>query len=150
MADQTTSSIVIAADAASIMDVIADFPAYPTWAQGVASAEVVVPGAAGQRAREVHFEIDATPIRDSYSLVYDWHGDDSVTWTLSEGKMLKAIDGEYDLDAQPDGTTQVTYALTVELAIPLIGMLKRKAEKVIIDAALKGLKRRVDSLAGSQ
>jgi hypothetical protein len=37
----------------------------------------------------------------------------------------------------------------VDIAIPMIGMLKRKAEKVIIDTALKGLKRRVESLARS-
>ena len=34
MAEQTTSSIVIAADPAAVMAVIADFPAYPEWAQG--------------------------------------------------------------------------------------------------------------------
>ncbi len=68
MADQTASSIVITADRASIMDVIADFPAYPLWAQGVKVADVVKPGAPGERARQVYFEIDATPIRDSYTL----------------------------------------------------------------------------------
>ena len=146
MPDQTTSSIAIAADAASIMDVIADFPAYPLWAQGVARAEVVVPGAPGERDKEVYFEIEATPIRDSYTLAYVWHSDHLVTWTLSEGKMLKAIDGLYELSELEDGSTEVTYALAVELAVPIIGMLRRKAEKVIIDAALKGLKKRVESL----
>ncbi|MEP7333221.1 MAG: cyclase, partial [Terracoccus sp.] len=29
--------------------------------------------------------------------------------------------------------------------IPMIGLLKRKAEKVIIDTALKGLKKRVEA-----
>jgi hypothetical protein len=53
MAEHTTSSIVISADAASIMEVIADFPAYPAWAQGVSRAEVVVPGAPGERAKTV-------------------------------------------------------------------------------------------------
>ena len=43
----------------------------------------------------------------------------------------------------------MTYSLEVDLAIPMIGMLKRKAEKVIIDAALKGLKKRVETLQGS-
>ncbi|HET7690260.1 MAG TPA: SRPBCC family protein [Nocardioidaceae bacterium] len=146
MADQTSSSIVIAADAPAIMDVIADFEAYPLWAQGVSSAEVVVPGGPGERAREVYFEIEATPIRDSYTLAYVWHSDHLVTWTLSEGKMLRAIDGSYELNELADGTTEVTYALSVELAVPMIGMLRRKAEKVIIDAALKGLKKRVESL----
>ncbi len=149
MAEQTSSSIVISADRSSIMDVIADFPAYPTWAQGVRLAQVRVPGAEGERAREVYFEIDATPIRDSYSLAYVWHDDRMVTWSLAEGKMMKAIDGVYELDQRGDGTTEVTYSLEVDLAIPMIGMLKRKAEKVIIDAALKGLKKRVETLQGS-
>ena len=41
MAEQTTSSIVIKAEPTEIMAVIADFDAYPEWAQGVKSAEVV-------------------------------------------------------------------------------------------------------------
>ena len=146
MADQTTSSILVAADPASIMAVIADFPKYPLWAQGVSVAEVVKPGGAGERAKQVYFEIDATPIRDSYTLEYTWHGDTSVTWCLADGKMMKAIDGVYELETRADGNTEVTYSLVVELAIPMIGMLRRKAEKVIIDSALKGLKKRVESL----
>ena len=35
MADQTTSSIVVDATPAEVMAVIADFPAYPEWVQGM-------------------------------------------------------------------------------------------------------------------
>jgi len=38
----------------------------------------------------------------------------------------------------------VTYRLAVDVKIPMLGMLKRKAEKVIIDTALKELKKRVE------
>ncbi|MGZ4664502.1 MAG: SRPBCC family protein [Frankiaceae bacterium] len=145
MAEQTTSSIVIAADSSAIMGVIADFDAYPAWAQGVKTADVVEPGSNG-RADQVYFELDASPIKDAYTLAYDWHGDDAVTWTLVQGKMLKAMDGAYELDERADGSTEVTYRLAVDISIPMIGMLKRKAEKVIIDTALKGLKKRVESL----
>jgi ribosome-associated toxin RatA of RatAB toxin-antitoxin module len=144
MAEQTTSSIVIDAPAAEVMAVIADFPAYPEWAQGMKKAEVVEEGAGG-RADKVAFELEATPIKDSYTLAYDWKGDSSVTWELVEGKMLKAMEGAYLL--RPSGAgTEVTYRLSVDLSIPMIGMLRRKAEKVIIDTALKGLKKRVESL----
>ena len=146
MAEQTTSSIVISAEPAQVMGVIADFPAYPSWAQGVKKAEPVEEGTDG-RATEVYFELDASPIKDQYTLAYDWKGDDSVTWTLVDGKMLKAMDGAYVLQSGEDGTTEVTYRLAVDISIPMIGMLKRKAEKVIIDTALKGLKKRVESLA---
>ena len=144
MAEQTTSSIVIDAPREKVMAVIADFPAYPEWAQGMKRAEVVEMGADG-RASKVHFDLEAAPIKDSYTLGYDWQGDDRVRWDLVEGKMLKAMEGAYEL--RPSGSgTEVTYRLAVELSIPMIGMLRRKAEKVIIDTALKGLKKRVESL----
>jgi len=144
MAEQTTSSIVIDAAPAAVMGVIADFDAYPSWAQGVKKAE---PVDAGKRPEQVYFELDASPIKDAYTLAYDWDGDDGVSWSLVEGKMLKAMDGAYLLEDRGDGSTEVTYRLAVDISIPMIGMLKRKAEKVIIDTALKGLKKRVESLA---
>lgn len=46
----------------------------------------------------------------------------------------------------PKGSgTEVTYELAVDLQIPMIGMLKRKAERKITDSALKDLKKRVES-----
>ena len=41
----------------------------------------------------------------------------------------------------------MTYMLEVELSIGMLGMFRRKAEKMIMDTALKELKRRVESLA---
>jgi uncharacterized membrane protein len=142
MADQTSSSIVVDAPPAEVMAVIADFPAYPTWVQGMKSVEVVQ-----ERdgvAEQVAFELEATPIKDSYTLAYDWQGDRSVSWHLVQGKMLKAMEGSYTLAPKGSGT-EVTYRLAVDISIPMIGMLKRRAEKVIIDTALKGLKKRVES-----
>ena len=144
MAEQTTSSIIVDATPAQVMAVIADFPAYPEWAQGMKQAEVVKEGSDG-RAEQVHFELEAAPIKDSYTLAYDWQGDSAVQWNLVEGRMLKAMEGAYELRPSGDGT-EVTYRLAVEVSIPMIGMLRRKAEKVIIDTALKGLKKRVEAL----
>jgi hypothetical protein len=150
MADQTSSSIVVDAPAADVMAVIADFPAYPKWAKGVTVAEVkesyddADPAAHG-RARQVYFALDVAPIKDEYTLAYVWDGDRQVTWTLVQGKMLRALDGAYLLDETTPGRTEVTYRLALDVSIPLIGMLKRKGEKILIDTALKGLKKRVES-----
>ena len=38
----------------------------------------------------------------------------------------------------------IRYTLTVDINMPMISMFKRKAEKTIIDGALKGLKKRVE------
>ena len=145
MAEQTSSSITIDAPPADVMAVIADFGSYPTWAKGVTTAEVISDGAQG-RAEEVFFALDVSPIKDEYTLAYQWDGDREVTWTLVEGKMLKALDGAYTLVDRGDDTTEVTYRLALDVSIPLIGMLKRKGEKILIDTALKGLKKRVESL----
>jgi hypothetical protein len=145
MAEQTTSSIVIDADPADVMGVIGDFPAYPEWAKGVTTAQVVKDGPDGW-AEQVFFELDVSPIKDEYTLAYEWDGYDAVTWTLVEGKMLRALDGAYLLRPLGNGSTEVTYRLSLDVSIPLIGMLKRKGEKILIDAALKGLKKRVESL----
>ena len=144
MAEQTSSSITIDAPPADVMAVIADFESYPAWAKGVQKAEVTAPGADG-RAEQVYFALDVSPIKDEYTLAYDWEADREVTWTLVEGNMLKMLDGAYTL-ADRDGTTEVTYRLALDVSIPLIGMLKRKGEKILIDTALKGLKKRVESL----
>ena len=146
MAEQTTSSIVVDAEPAAVMAVIADFPAYPAWAKGVRTAQVRSTYDDG-RAREVYFELDVAPIKDEYTLAYEWDDDRQVTWTLVEGKMLRSLDGAYVLGDLEGGATDVTYRLALDLSIPLIGMLKRKGEKILIDTALKGLKKRVESLA---
>ena len=146
MAEQTSSSIVIDAPPAAVMDVIADFAAYPDWAKGVKQPTVRAEGAGG-RAQEVFFSLDVAPIKDEYTLAYTWNGDHDVTWTLAEGKMLRALDGAYVLSDRGDGSTEVTYRLALDVSIPLIGMIKRKGEKILIDTALKGLKQRVESLA---
>jgi ribosome-associated toxin RatA of RatAB toxin-antitoxin module len=145
MADQTSSTIVIDAPPSAVMGVIADVPAYPEWAQGMHHAEVKDTFPDG-RAKDVYFELEASPIKDTYTLTYQWEGDDAVAWHLVSGKMLKKLDGTYALRPVGERSTEVTYQLAVELSIPMIGMLKRKAEKVIIDTALKGLKKRVESL----
>ena len=144
MADATSSSIAIAAAPEQVMAVIADFEAYPQWADQVTSAEVLSEDGEG-RAERVKFAMDAGPIKDKYTLDYTWAPDGrSVSWTLVKGQIQKAQKGSYVLDSDA-GQTTVTYSLAVDLNIPMIGMLRRKAEKVIIDTALKGLKKRVES-----
>jgi len=142
MADQTSSSIVIAAAPAVIMDVIADLEVYPQWSDGVQSVEVLAEYEDGRPA-DARFVLEAGPIKDTYELEYDWQ-DESVSWTLTKGDVLKALDGTYALRDNGDGTTTVDYTLAVDLSIPMIGMIKRKAEKVIVDTALRGLKERVE------
>ncbi|WP_019809560.1 SRPBCC family protein [Saccharomonospora halophila] len=147
MAEQSTQSIEIEAPPEDIMAVVADLPAYPEWAKAVRETEVLDSDTAG-RPRRVRFTLDSGPVKDVYTLAYDWADDGlSVSWELEKGQMQKSQEGRYRLRPLGGGRTEVTYSLSVELSLPMIGMLRRKAEKMIMDTALKELKRRVEDRA---
>ncbi|HEX7661069.1 MAG TPA: SRPBCC family protein [Pseudonocardiaceae bacterium] len=143
MAEQSTQSIEIDAPPARILAVISDFAAYPEWANAVKETQVLTEGSDG-RPEQVKFILDAGPIKDEYTLSYRWPADGlGVSWSLVKGQMQKAQEGSYTM--RPRGErTEVTYTLAVTLAIPLLGLLRRKAERVVMDTALKELKRRVE------
>jgi hypothetical protein len=148
MADRTESRITIDATAAAVLDVIADFDAYPEWTGAVKNTETLITDEDGW-AEQVRFVLDAGAIKDTYVLGYDWDveqdGSGTVSWHLVEGQVLKAMEGAYVLQSNGSGeATDVTYRLMVDLKIPILGMLRRKAEKVIIDTALNELKKRVE------
>ncbi|MBB2941699.1 carbon monoxide dehydrogenase subunit G [Actinoplanes lutulentus] len=147
MADTSTQSIQIHAPLARVAAVICDFPRYPDWAESIKLAEVVEEYEDGYAA-QVRFQIDATVLVDEYTLEYAYADDLSrIEWHLiAPSKTQRSQDGSYDLVETAGGTTTVTYSLAVDLAIGMLGMFRRKAEKVIMDTALKELKRRVESL----
>jgi uncharacterized membrane protein len=147
MADRTESSIVIDAPPGEVLDVIADFEAYPEWASEVKRVAILAEEGDGW-ADQVQFTLDAGAIKDTYVLDYEWDivedGTGILSWTLVTATVLKAMNGSYTLE-QTGESTKVTYRLTVDVKIPMIGLLKRRAEKVIVDTALKELKKRVEA-----
>lgn len=146
MAERTESSIDIAAPAADVLDVIADLDLYPEWAGDVRGVEIIAEDGDGwpDQARLV---FDAGVIKEACVFDYEWDivedGTGVVSWSLVEASTLKAMNGSYTLEAM-DGGTHVTYRLAVELTIPMLGTLRRKAEKVIVESALRNLKARVE------
>ena len=142
MAEQTQGDIEIEATPAEVMEVITDYEAYPEWASGVTKVEVKETDSKG-RPSEVAFEVSQMGVSATYALAYAY-SDGGVSWTTRAASgAVKDISGEYVLEPSGRGT-KVTYRTTVETAIPLMGFMKRQAEKMIIGTALEGLKRRVE------
>ena len=148
MADTSTQSIRVSAPMSRVAAVICDFRRYPEWAGAMKQVEVLQEYEDGYAAR-VRFVLDAGVMTDDYTLEYAYADDLSrIEWELvAPSKTQKSQRGSYDLVDEGDGTTTVTYTLEVELSIAMLGMFRRKAEKMIMDTALKELKRRVESLA---
>jgi hypothetical protein len=152
MSERTKSSIDIAAPPAAVLQVITDFAAYPQWTGEVKESRIVEmyepgPDEADEppRAHRVWYRLDAGAVRDEHTLSYVYPSPNEVRWSLVESTMMRALDGSYLVEDAGDGTSHVTYQLAVEVKIPMIGMIKRKAEKLIIERALSGLKKRVES-----
>lgn len=145
MAEQTEGTITIDAEPAAVMAVIADFEAYPAWAQGVKKAEILDSDGEGRGAK-VRYEVSLVGLSGWYVLSYDYQpGERGVSWSFLEGSPIRNLEGVYDLEPQGGGTF-VSYRATVDPGIPMIGFMKRKVEKIVVDTALKGLKNRVESL----
>jgi carbon monoxide dehydrogenase subunit G len=145
MAEETEGQIEIEADPAEVLAVIADFAAYPKWATGVKKAQVEKEDSKG-RPTEVAFEVSQMGVGAKYTLAYKYKAKDGgLSWTTkSASGAVKDIKGEYVLEPAGKGT-KVTYRTTIEPAIPMMGFMKRQAEKTIIGTALGGLKKRVES-----
>ncbi len=141
MPGQTSSSVTIDAEPDAVMAVIADFDAYPAWVDSMARATVL--SETDGRADEVEMVLAHPLFSDTYVLAYDW-SPVAVSWHLVSGQRLTAMDGSYVLTPAGARTT-VTYTLAVDTAVPMIGLLRRKAERTIVDGALRGLKRRVEA-----
>lgn len=150
MAESSTQSITINAPVGEVAAVICAFDRYPVWADAMKTVEVLEEYEDGY-ASQVRFVIDAGVLADDYTLAYEYAEDISrIEWHLvAPSKTQRVQNGSYDLADNGDGTTTVTYTLEVELAIGMLGMFRRKAEKMIMDTALKQLKTRVESGAAA-
>ena len=82
---------------AAVMAVIADFPAYPEWAKGVKTADVARARRRRGRPGRARSSSTSTSRRSRTSTRSPTTGTATtqVTWTLVEGKMLRALDGAY-------------------------------------------------------
>lgn len=140
MPDRTSASIDIAATPEEVLEVIADVARYPEWVDSMQSAEVLTQ--TGGHPDRVEVVLAHALLKDRCVLAYDWQPG-KVSWHLLQSTVLTTMDGSYDLHRTGLGTT-VTYALAVDADLPMIGLLRRTAEKTIIDGALRGLKRRVE------
>jgi ribosome-associated toxin RatA of RatAB toxin-antitoxin module len=144
MAEQTSGSIDIGASPEEIMEVITDFDAYPEWA-GVKTTKILKKDSKG-RPSEVAMEVSQMGFEAKYTLAYTYAAKNGgASWTTKEASgVLKDISGQYALE--PEGeTTKVTYHLTLELGISLPGFMRRQAEKQVVNTALGGLKKQVES-----
>jgi hypothetical protein len=88
----------------------------------------------------------------TYTLRYDYaHAPVRLAWVQSEGDVTNVLDGSWEFFPVEDDadSTEIRYSLTVELAMPLPGFVKRRAEGRILHAAISDFAERVETLASA-
>jgi ribosome-associated toxin RatA of RatAB toxin-antitoxin module len=143
MPESARSSIEIAAEPAAVMAVIADFEAYPQWVRQLKGVDIVDVGPNGLAA-VVRFELGTGVVDDSYTLAYDWSEQSAVSWRLVSSTTFTQLDGSYRLARLAGGSTEVEYQLAIGLHLPMIGAIRRTAERILMSTALASLKSRVE------
>jgi hypothetical protein len=80
-------------------------------------------------------------MKDRPTLDYDWsEAPSKLRFSLEDADLLTGMDGMYSIKSIDEDTTEVTYELEVSLSMPIPAMMRQKAEKATIDAALSQLK----------
>jgi uncharacterized membrane protein len=143
MAEQTTERTHIDAPPSEVWSVALDFERYPEWASDIKDVKILEHDVEG-RGSTVQYRAAAMGRSVSYVLRYDFtEAPQSFSWSLVEGDLLRRLDGTYRFDPDGEGT-RVTYDLSADLALPLPGLVKRRAQARIVGTALKELKRVVE------
>lgn len=136
--------MVVAASFDRCFDVATDFERYPEWVAALKSVEVRERDADG-RGTKVTFRAGAFGRSVSYTLAYDYgEAPRRLSWKQTSGDLTARIDGSYEFEDLGD-KTDITYDLAVDLKLPIPTFLKRRAEGLIIHAALRELKARAES-----
>jgi len=140
MAEFSKSTITIDAPIKEVQEALFALDKYPEWSTQIKSAEAITRDDQG-RITKVKMTIDAGMMKDRPTLDYDWSGAPSkLSFTLDDADLLTGMDGIYSIKSIDEDTTEVTYELEVSLSMPIPAMMRQKAEKATIDAALSQLK----------
>ena len=140
MSEFSKSTISIDAPISAVQEALFALDKYPEWSTQIKSAEAIARDDQG-RITKVKMSIDAGMMKDRPTLDYDWSGAPSkLSFTLDDADLLTGMDGIYSFKSIDEDTTQVTYELEVSLSMPIPAMMRQKAEKATIDAALSQLK----------
>jgi len=140
MSEFSKSTITIDAPIADVQKALFELDKYPEWSSQIKSAEALAHDDQG-RITKIKMSIDAGMMKDRPTLDYDWsNAPAKLSFSLDDADLLTGMDGAYSFKSIDEDTTVVTYELAVSLSMPVPAMMRQKAEKATIDAALSQLK----------
>jgi len=145
MSEFSKSTVIIEASLPDVQRTLTELDSYPDWSTQIKTAESLSTDDQG-RITKIKMSIDAGMMKDRVVLDYDWsQAPEKIIFSLDEADLLTSMDGAYTFKSIDSDTTEVTYELGVSLSMSIPEMMRKKAEKATIDAALAQLKTHLES-----
>ena len=145
MANFSKSVITIEAPIVQVQKALFELDKYPEWSTQIKSSEALDRDDQG-RVTKVKMSIDAGMMKDRLTLDYDWsQAPSKLSFSMEDADLQTSMDGIYTITSIDEDTTEVTYELEVSLSMPIPAMMRQKAEKATIDAALAQLKSHLEA-----
>ncbi|MDY6807778.1 cyclase [Gordonia sp. HNM0687] len=136
MAVSAKTEFDVAAPPSVVMEVLMDIASLPDWSGPHREAEILTEHDDGA-PHEVRVVVTAAGISDEQRLQYSWT-EFTCTWDLIEANQLSEQHGVYTVTETESGS-HIEFILDVELKIKLPGMIVKRAQKMAVDTARKGL-----------
>jgi hypothetical protein len=141
--DSASATVVVAAPLEKVLAAVRDVASQTDWVKEITEAELLEAYEDGTPS-SARFAMTTAMGADEYTLHYE-HGDDVMSWTMTQGKMQQAQTGSYRLRALGPDSTEVTLSLEVEHSIGAPGFLRKMVFKGIVDGNLASLQKYVEA-----
>jgi ribosome-associated toxin RatA of RatAB toxin-antitoxin module len=142
-----SKTVEIAADAASIMGIVADFESYPQWNEGIKAVWVLARYDDG-RPSQLRLDTVVQGIDGTYIQAVYYPSDNQIQTVMQQGDLFAKQEQLFSAVASGP-TTLLTVDLDVETAMPMPAPMVKMFVGNALDHLAENLKQRAEQLASS-
>ena len=142
--DRATATVEVNAPLPDVLAILRDVDAHANWIPAIKESKVLTVEDGTGLPATAHFKAAASVGTDEYTLSYE-HTDDTMAWSMVQGKLQTGQEGLWTLEDLGDGRTRATYDLMIHHNLPLPGFVRRRVIQGLVDDTVHGLVERMAS-----
>ena len=142
-----SKTVEVAADAATILAIVADFEAYPQWNDGVKGLWVLARYDDG-RPSQLRLDAKYEAIEDSLIQAVYYPNPNQIQTVLQQGNLFKKQEQLFSV-VDTGASSLLTVDLDVEPSLPIPGPMVKQMVNSVLDYLAENLKKRAEDLGSS-
>jgi ribosome-associated toxin RatA of RatAB toxin-antitoxin module len=142
-----SKTVEVAADAASILAIVADFEAYPQWNDGVKGLWVLARYDDG-RPSQLRLDAKYEAIEDSLIQAVYYPNPNQIQTVLQQGSLFKKQEQLFSV-VDTGASSLLTVDLDVEPSLPIPAPMVKTLANNVLDYLAENLKKRAEDLGSS-